>query len=210
MKRNYFDTIGFSASWFALITQFVLMFQNRQTDIIEMIIRFFSFFTILTNALVALYFTVRVFRIKNNPLAILYKTGSLTAITVFILLVSIVYQVVLRSIWEPQGLQKIVDELLHSIIPLFVFIYWFLFANRDDANFKVFKIWLAYPFIYFIFIAIRGSYSGFYPYPFVNSKEIGFLQTGINFVLITVFILFLFVTLFLISQKVKTKSLIKK
>lgn len=208
MNRKVYDVIGLLISWFAVIAQFVLMLQNRQADILETIIRFFSFFTILTNTLVALYFTVRVFKIKSNPIAFLNKIGSITAITVFILLVGIVYQVVLRSIWKPEGLQKIVDEFLHTIIPLFVLIYWLIFSKREDTNFNTFKIWLIYPFFYFIFITIRGFFTEFYPYPFVNIKEIGLLQTGINFVIITMFIFFLFVTLFLISHKLK--FLIKK
>ncbi len=47
MKRK-FEVFAFGMVWFAVIAQFFLMFYNRQTDVPEMIIRFFSFFTILT------------------------------------------------------------------------------------------------------------------------------------------------------------------
>ena len=46
MKRK-FETFGFSIGWFAIIAQFFLMLENRQADIPETIIRFFSFFTIV-------------------------------------------------------------------------------------------------------------------------------------------------------------------
>ena len=205
MNRKLLDNVGLIVSWFAVITQFILMLQNRQVDVFETIIRFFSYFTILTNTLVALYFTLRVFKIKSNPLAFLEKVGSITAITVFILLVGLVYQIVLRSIWEPKGLQKIVDELLHTIIPLFVLIYWFLFATKKDTNFNTFKNWLIYTTIYFVFILIRGSFSGFYPYPFVNANDLSYQQIAVNFIIITTFIFFLFVILSLINQKIKSK-----
>ncbi len=75
------------------------MFQNRQTDIPEMIIRFFSYFTILTNILVALYFTASAFRSKVIPFRWLLSKGTLTATTAFILIVGLVYQIALRGIW---------------------------------------------------------------------------------------------------------------
>ena len=58
--RNRIDLIGFILCWFSIIGQFVLLLQNRQADVFETIIRFFSFFTILTNLLVAIYFTSRI------------------------------------------------------------------------------------------------------------------------------------------------------
>ncbi|MFZ5976285.1 MULTISPECIES: Pr6Pr family membrane protein [unclassified Hydrotalea] len=33
--------------------------------------------------------------------------------------------------------------------------------------------WLIYPLLYLVYILIRGSFSGFYPYPFVNVLQIG-------------------------------------
>lgn len=50
LRRNGIDLIGVLLGLFALIAQFVLMMQNRQTDVFEAIIRFFSFFTILTKS----------------------------------------------------------------------------------------------------------------------------------------------------------------
>ena len=45
--------------WFAVLAQFYLIIENRVAPVTETIIRFFSFFTILTNILVAVYFTIR-------------------------------------------------------------------------------------------------------------------------------------------------------
>lgn len=208
MNKKLLNHIGFWTSWFAVITQFVLMLQNKQTSYLETIIRFFSFFTILPNTIVALFFSAKLFTSKKNPLNFLNKNGALTAITVFILLVGIVYQIVLRSIWEPKGLQKVVDELLHSFIPLFVFVYWFLYSKKEDLNFITFIKWLSYPILYFIFIISRGLVSGFYPYPFVNVDKLGWTKIGINFVLITITILILFVILVFIGhKKIKQKEL---
>ena len=43
------EVFGLIIGWFAIITQFILMIENKQADILETVFRFFSFFTILTN-----------------------------------------------------------------------------------------------------------------------------------------------------------------
>lgn len=184
MKR-IFEIIVFCFAWFAIIAQFVLMIQNRQTDIPETIIRFFSFFTILTNLLVALFFTVKVFKLNSVPFKLFSAKGSITAITAFIVIVGLVYQLVLRHIWQPTGLQWVVDELLHTIIPIYMLIYWYVNIKRTDLEIKPLLYWLLYPVFFIIFVLIRGHFSGYYPYPFLNVVEIGYektlLHTGLIF-----------------------------
>lgn len=186
--------------WFAILAQFILIIQNRQADIFETIIRFFSFFTILTNILVALYFTTKVFRLSRFPFNLFRKKGALTAITSFIFIVGLVYQVVLRNVWTPTGLQFIVDELLHTIIPIFVLVYWILNIKRNYLVLKSLLIWLLYPIFYLFLVFIRGCFSGFYPYPFLNVKEIGYQRTLINVVIIFIITIIVMKALLLIAK----------
>lgn len=161
--------------WFSVVTQFYLMIENRTAPITETIIRFFSFFTILTNALVAVYFTNQIFKLNR-----LSRAGTLTAITVYITIVGAVYQVLLRHIWQPAGLQKIIDELLHTINPILMILFWYLFEEKTLVKYRQIISWLVYPVVYLIYILIRGNFSGFYPYPFINVTEIGLSKTLIN------------------------------
>ena len=165
---------GAAIGWFAVIVQFVLMMQNRTESLAETTLRFFSYFTILTNCLVALYFSVLWYK---KPLSLLYrfeKPGFLTATTLYIMTVGIVYQLMLRDLWEPAGMQKMVDELLHSVIPIYVFVFWIFYENKKDILWSAVPSWLLYPLSYLIFILLRGNLSGFYPYPFVDVTELGF------------------------------------
>ena len=179
--------------WFAVLAQFYLIIENRVAPVTETIIRFFSFFTILTNILVAVYFTIKALGRDQ-----LDKAGLLTAITVYITIVGLVYQVLLRHIWQPTGLQMVVDELLHSVNPLLVISYWYLFEKKFFVHYKeVFK-WMIYPVIYLLYILARGSFSGFYPYPFINVSEIGISQTLLNGLFLLLFfyavsVLFIFI-----------------
>lgn len=203
MKKKA-EIIGFCITWFAIITQFVLMIINRQTDVQEAIIRFFSFFTILTNTLVALFFTNKITRKMN----VLNKNGALTAITTFILIVGLVYQFVLRATWNPTGLQFVVDELLHTIIPVYMFIYWLLYAKSNNFKLKYILPWLIYPIFYIIYVMIRGNLSGFYPYPFLNVTKIGLQQSIINISVILIVSLILMSFLILIGKKLKINKTI--
>jgi len=196
-QREWIDLIGFFLGWFSIVGQFILTIENRQVDVFETIIRFFSFFTILTNLLVALYFTSRIPIFKKVSIRQMTNKGTITALTVFILVVGLVYQVVLRQTWHPTGFQRIIDELLHSVIPVFVLLYWVSFADIEDVKFKHLQKWLWFPALYFMYTLIRGHFSGYYPYPFINVLEIGYFQVIINCLIVSgVFLAILGVLLF--------------
>ncbi|MBW3470058.1 Pr6Pr family membrane protein [Arthrospiribacter ruber] len=181
MKKTYALVFGL-ISWLAVIIQYFLMLENREAGIMETTIRFLSFFTILTNTLVAVYFTKHALRGSQRSQSIWNKPGTLSSITVYILVVGLVYQVVLRPIWDPQGMARVVDELLHSINPLLVLFFWFKFEEKEKVTWNKVPKWLLYPFLYFIWAMSHGLVTGFYPYPFVNLPEIGWTRLMINFI----------------------------
>lgn len=164
--------------WFAVVAQYYIMLENRVTGIPETTIRFFSFFTILTNSLVAIYFTGQAISVTRSTRA--NNSGFLTAITVYITIVGLVYQIVLRQIWEPQGLSMLVDELLHSVNPLLVICFWYLYENKSKISYKQIPKWLVFPLVYLTFILFRGSISQFYPYPFIDVSALDLSQVLIN------------------------------
>lgn len=157
--------------WFALTIQFYLNINSKVAPFSEILIRYFSYFTILTNLLVAVCCTSQLLPSRFT----LYFSNSKrsTAIAVYILIVGLVYNVILRFLWHPQGLQMIVDELLHSVIPSLFLAYWLLFVKKDTLEWRNFLPWLWYPMAYLAGVLIRGSFSGFYPYPFLNKTQLG-------------------------------------
>ncbi|NCU04093.1 MAG: hypothetical protein GXC73_08920 [Chitinophagaceae bacterium] len=184
-QTKRFIQIGIAAiAWFAVILQLYLQIINRTTVVSEALIRFFSYFTILTNIIVAVCFTSltwqkgKAFHFFNNP-------GRLTAVTVYILIVGLVYNLVLRSLWQPQGLQLLADNLLHSVTPLFTIIYWFVYASAQNINWKEPVAWMLYPLFYLIYVMIRGSFSDFYPYFFIDVSKLGYAKAFTNAVYVT-------------------------
>lgn len=192
-------------AWCAVILQLYLQIINRTTAVSEALIRFFSYFTILTNIMVAVCFTSlawqkgKAFNFFNNP-------GRLTAITVYILIVGLVYNLVLRSLWQPQGLQLIVDNLLHSVTPLLTIIYWFVYTSTQNINWKEPVAWMAYPFFYLIYVMIRGSFSDFYPYFFIDVSKLGYAKAFTNAVYVTLAFLVVSYLLIVLGKLRKTST----
>ena len=203
--RNIFLSILFIAGWFALIAQFYLIIENRTASIAETIIRYFGFFTILTNIIVAVCCTFLLFRPASQAGKFFSKANTQTAIAVYIFVVGLVYNIILRFLWKPEGLQMIVDELLHSVIPLLFIIQWYLYAPKQGLKWKDIFPWLIYPLLYLIYTLFHGSLSAFYPYPFINVNELGYNRVLIN--CIGLLIVFLFLSLLFIgSAKLMSKK----
>lgn len=171
---------GAITGWFAVITQLVLLLQNTTDTLLAALIQFISFFTILTNTLVATYFTVIALVPQSGPGRFFNQPNIATAIAVYITVVGLVYNIILRHIWNPEGLQKLVDELLHSVIPVYFILYWILYISKATLRWENIFNWMYYPLLYFIYVLLRGAVTGRYPYPFVDVLSIGYPKVFIN------------------------------
>jgi hypothetical protein len=191
-----------SITWVAVILQFYLQIVNRTTAVPEAVIRYFSYFTILTNLLVAVCFT-SLFMKERKAERFFKQPSVLTAVTVYILIVGLVYNLVLRSQWNPQGLQLLADNLLHSITPLFALLYWIVYVPAKEISWKQTPAWMLYPFFYLIYIMIRGSFSNFYPYFFIDVSKLGYTKAFTNAVYVTVAFFAVSLVLIWIGRKKK-------
>ena len=201
-----FIAIGAILGWSAVILQLFLIIINRAATIPETVIRFFSFYTILTNILVASYFTF--LWLKPNSFAGLFflRENVAAAITLYITVVGITYNILLRQLWNPQGLQWIIDELLHSVIPVFFIIYWLLFIPKGKLEWSSILAWLIYPLVYFVCILFRGARSGFYPYPFLDALKLGYGKVALNSGILCIAFLFLGALLVAYDKLAKQRS----
>jgi hypothetical protein len=165
--------IGALLGWFALVLQLYLMLVQSPAGapaMVGTVVTYFSFFTILTNILVAVIFTATVFSLGE-----FFRSSSVQAGAVaYIAIVGIVYRLLLRQLWNPQGLQWVADVILHDIIPVGYVLYWVLFGSRRGLHWKDALAWLAYPAVYLVYLLVRGAVSGLYPYPFMDVKVLGY------------------------------------
>ncbi len=194
--------MGFLAvlGWFALIAQFYLIINSGKAPIPELVIRYFSYFTILTNILVATCCICLFIASRSRWASFFSSTKTYTAIAVYIVVVGIVYNIILRFLWQPTGLQQVVDEILHTIVPVLFFLSWMLYAATGSLKWKDSLPWLIYPTVYCVYVLIRGAASGFYPYPFIDLDKLGLYRTTINIVALTSGFLFLSLLFIAISK----------
>ena len=104
-----YATVMALVGWFTLVTQYYVNYDLKTVSTAEYTLRYFSFFTILTNIMVAATYIA----IAAGAKSFLTTTKSITAVTLYILMVGIIYNTVLRNLVELQGLPLIVDRLLH-------------------------------------------------------------------------------------------------
>jgi hypothetical protein len=166
--------IGSIISSFAVGLQFWVTFGITKTGTATTIINLLSYFTILTNILVALYSLVLWLRPYSRLGRFFSKASTSTAILVYILVVGIIYNLALRHIWSPQGWARLADELLHSVIPLGFLLYWFMALPKTRLSYYNAIPWLIYPGLYIIYTFIRGLWMGTYPYPFIDVHLLGY------------------------------------
>lgn len=101
----------------------------------------------------------------------------------------LVYFFLLRQTWNPQGLDKLTDILLHDVVPVLYVVFWIFFAPKSGLRWRDTLYWAIYPIIYFVWILGRGALSGRYPYPFVDVGHLGYPRVLLNaVVLLSVFL----------------------
>ncbi|WP_157960465.1 Pr6Pr family membrane protein [Marinimicrobium alkaliphilum] len=139
----------------------------------------FSYFTVLTTLLAALALSAtRV--VPWSPLARLGAPGFMGLVVVSLVLVALVYTLVLRSQWQPEGLRRFVDILLHDVIPVLVCVYWWLYTAKVGLRYRWVGVWLLYPLIYLAGVLALSFTGADYPYPFLDAGELGFGRVALN------------------------------
>ena len=174
-------------AWYGLLLQFYVMIVNARAigvSIPTVIANYFSFFTILTNLLVAVTLTLSLRRTPSTLGSLANHPTVQTAATLYIAIVGIVYSLALRHIWDPEGLQKIADIILHDAIPTLSILFWLLFVRKDELRFRDVPAWLVYPSVYLVYSMIRGAVLGRYVYPFLDAGALGCGPVIINVVAI--------------------------
>lgn len=197
--------IIFALELYALPTQFYLLLQGGEFTFFSAAVRFFSFFTITTNSIVFICCAFLLFGGRSKANAFFKKCTTITAITVYILIVGIVFNLLLRSILDLKGHHRIVSEIFHTVVPILFFFYWLYFVNPEKILFKVILFWMFYPILYMIYTVIHGFLSNFYPYPFIDVTKLGLQTALVNGVFVLIAFIVLSVILISIS-KMRTKA----
>ncbi len=170
-----FGGIVAATAWFAVLFQLYLTAGS--------IANFLSYFTVLCNLLVAVSLTVLVLMPSAKAGRFFSTLSVQTAIALYIFIVGLVYNLVLRGIWAPAGWQLVVDNLLHVVVPLLYVLYWALFRAKGSLQWRDGLYWLLFPLAYLLYSLIRGPLVQWYPYPFLDVAKLGYEKVLINILL---------------------------
>jgi hypothetical protein len=167
--------------WFALALQYGLVIAGDfDTGPITRTINFFSFFTILTNILVALALTLPIITPQSVLGQFFLRPTVRSAIATYIIIVMAVVYFILRHLTSLTGWDLVADLILHYVMPVLFMIDWLFVVLKEKLKPKDPIDWLAYPIVYLAWTLIHGAYSGFYPYPFLNNGELGIARVLLN------------------------------
>lgn len=100
------------------------------------------------------------------------------AITVWIVLVGVVYHALLAATHHPEGLDIGVNLMQHTILPIAVLLYWMRYVPKGVLEMRLPLIWLACPILYVAYVLLRGAFDQQYPYFFLNPDKIGWQGVG--------------------------------
>ena len=181
--RRRFVAVAVVLGWAGLSIQLYLILYSRWTlaaSLLGGLISFFSYFTVLSNTLVATVLTCELTSRESAARRWFLQPWVSSGIAVSIAVVGLGYNVLLRHLWHPQGWQWLADELMHDVMPLLFLAYWWCCVPKGTLRLRHIAAWAIYPVVYFAYSLWRGHLLAVYPYPFIDVEKLGYPQVFVN------------------------------
>ncbi|MFX0046688.1 MAG: Pr6Pr family membrane protein [Candidatus Hermodarchaeota archaeon] len=136
----------------------------------------FKAFTIQTNFLVTIWFTLAIFWYKK-PETLEKITGPLKgAFTLYITITFIFFAVFLSFLYQPTGFAAFSNIIFHYITPIVFIVDWILTETKLKYKWSYLFYWIIYPLCYLVFSFIHGTLTGNYIYYFLDISALGILS----------------------------------
>ena len=148
-------------------------------------LRFFSFFTILTNILAAAALLIPLIAPRSAAGQYLGRPSVRTAITGYIIIVGVVYYLLLSGLSQRQGWPMFFEHMLHYVTPPLFVLDWLAFVDKRDLPWRVELSAMSFPLAYLAWTLLHGAASGWYPYPFLDVSELGYPRAILNIIWLT-------------------------
>lgn len=161
-----------------LITASILVLRmilsvEEHGSVLSAFVHLSQFFTILTNTAVMFLMFAISLRIEFSRLLKLAVVVAISGVGIF-------YHLLLAHLWSPEGLVWLADQGVHTVVPLVSIIWWFVFETKQKLLYRETVYMMIWPLIYTTYALTRASFTGVYPYPFLNVDALGTLQVALN------------------------------
>lgn len=166
---------------FGLLTLVAVAYQfstNSERDVWNPV-NFFSFFTIQSNLIAAVVLIIGALsarEMRSRPWSMVRGAAAMYMVTTFV-----VYNLLLSGLEESlQTPSPWVNMVLHQILPLVMVLD--ILTRPIPARHLTMRgamLWLVYPGLYLVYTLIRGPRVDWYPYPFLDPRESGYVTVAI-------------------------------
>lgn len=152
----------------ALAAQYII----GSTDSGLTFVKFFSYFTVLSNTAAVVMLTMLAARPdRDTSLGFAMFRG---AVTVYMAVTGLVYTTILYPGLADVGVpEPWIDLSIHVTGPILVTADWIYDRPGIDLPALTIPIWLILPATYLAYSLIRGPIADWYPYPFLDPSESG-------------------------------------
>lgn len=183
-------------AWFALVFQLVLVLTGEAILVEEdppgmaaRIYRYFAYFTIQSNILVALSSTA----LARDPLLDrsgwrVVRLAGIVGITV----TGLVFYFLLRPLLDLEGANWVADKLLHMVVPVLAVAAWAWVGPRPRTTWREAAYGLVWPVVWLGWTLVVAQVDGWVPYPFLDADELGWGTVGVACAGVTLLFLLLF------------------
>ncbi len=183
-------------AWLAVVFQLALVLQGSAVlvdedppGLGERVYRYFAYFTIQSNILVALTSTV----LARDPALDrsgwrIARLAGLVGITV----TGLVHFFLLRPLLDLDGADWVADKLLHMVVPALAIAVWAWAGPRPRLLVREAAYALCWPLAWLAWTLVVGRVDGWVPYPFLDAGTEGWGAVAVVSVGITVLFLLLF------------------
>lgn len=185
-----------AVTWAAVLLQFVLVVQGSAILVEDdppglgtRITRFFAYFTIQSNLLVAVVSTALAREpALDRPAWRVVRLAGLVGITV----TGIVHFFLLRPLLDLDGADWVADKMLHMVVPVLALAAWAWVGPRPRFAVREAAYALCWPLAWLAWTLVVGRVDGWVPYPFLDADAEGWGAVAVVSVGIMVLFLLLF------------------
>ncbi len=204
--RHVLFWINAAAAWFGVLVSFTLNVSGHYVDQVdpakptilgnvaggidtplERFLDWITYFTILSNILVAVVVTLLAARpglfTRSDGVGALWRTLRLDGL-LMITITGIVYNLLLAT-GDKSGWDLVSNTMLHMVTPLLTLIVWIIAGPRGLINGRIIGLSMLLPLAWAAFALVRGAVVGAYPYPFLDVSSNG-LASVLVFILVIV------------------------
>lgn len=175
---NLFAVVVAAVAWPALMLQYWLILWSGTFAYAT--VRYFSFFTILSNLLVAVVASSAATGGNWAPLRF-WRTPRVRGLAALCIAVTcLIYATILAGSLHFQGPQLIADRAVHYVVPFLYLFWWVVLLPHGSLVWRDALRWLVFPLVYLVWTLIRGAVVHEYPYPFVNVDQLGYGAVLVN------------------------------